>query len=137
MSNREGKHLGTFHAGKKELEVLRSVYVDGKIVTAIDVEGVEKGTKGVILGVKNNGNIEVFWDVKDGFIKDVVYMEGVVVVDGDGCMLRRKIEFFSGGCDGMECKNCGWNYDVATKRKMMIGRGEMKENKNGQLRLVV
>ena len=121
----------------KELEELKARCKKGGRVIAGNVEHIRPGESGTIGEVKDNGNILVFWN--NGIVNDVRYLEDeVYLVAESGCILGRSTAFREGHCEGRQrCETCGWNYEIAEKRKMMIQMGEMKKDKNGVKKLVI
>lgn len=120
-----------------ELEELKKKFRKGGRVIAKSVEHVRTGETGLIGEVKDNGNILVFWN--NGLVNDVRYLrDEVYPVAESGCILGRNMDFKSGKCEGrIRCDKCGWNYEIAEKRKLMINNGKMKQDRFGAKRLVV
>ena len=122
---------------KEKLEDIRKEFSKGCRVMASMVGEVEPGETGVVVEVKDNGDILVFWD--NGYINDVNYMaDEIFRIHEKGCILGKNKEFSNGRCEGRQrCETCGWNFEIAEKRKMMIKIGKMKEDKRGVKRLVI
>ena len=120
-----------------ELKQLRKKFKAGGRVMAGTVEHIRQGETGIVGEVKDNGNILVFWT--NGIVSDVhFFTEEIFPIEEKGCILGRKMDFKSGSCGaGMHCETCGWNYDVAEKRKMMIRRGQMEKGEDGVSKLMV
>lgn len=120
-----------------ELKNLKDKYKVGSRVMAVNVQHIKSGEVGVVGEVKDNGNILIFW--LNGIVSDVQYqVEEIHAIREKGCILGRKTSFMNGKCEGsIYCDVCGWNYEVAERRKMMIRNGLMEKDKRGITKLVV
>ena len=109
---------------KKTYETLCALYDKGTRVEAISVAGVNDGSKGTVLRVRRNGDMEVEFD-RYGTVL-INYPDEVVRVVhmGSGCILKMKHDGVKAECRD-DCKKCGWNPKVDKKRKEAIANGEM------------
>ena len=134
---KEGTHIKAGKISKPELDGMREKFKKGTRVIASRVKDVKTGETGLVGEVKNNGDILVFW--MNGLVNDVRYLEDEVYPIADkGCILGRRNSFENGHCEDMKsCATCGWNYEIAEKRKFMIQHGNMKVDERGIKKLVI
>ena len=130
----EGYRHNKVNMNQDILNVLREVYKSGTVVLADNVEGIERGTKGVTKMVKNTGDIVVNWEsgysstVKHGVETLRIYVEGICILEGTTAW---------GECNRKGCNRCGWNKRVYEKRLKKIHSGGMEKLVDGTVALSV
>lgn len=120
------------HLEKGVLESLRKKYANGTKVEAIRVEGIPRGIRGVVMDVRDNGDLVVGWSTgEEGIVE--YENECVKAVAEGSCLLGHVM----GWCGGEECIECGWNVRVNQARVKRIHNNEMVEDENGVKKLVI
>ena len=122
---------------KEQLVNLKNTYQRGVKVMASEVDDVKFGTMGFVCSVYENGNILVAWE--SGVVGEVKYRKDKIMIAGNAwCTLGRKHGFEEGSCNcGILCSECGWNNEIAEKRKEMIRAGMMVKRTDGTRMLKV
>ena len=110
------------------LALLKEIYKPGTKVSAIKVENIENGTKGVAKYVKDSGNVVVYWE--NGEVTTVEYGEESIRIEIEGnCILESMMAL--GPCDRKKCGECGWFIKNHNKRMKRIFKGDFRESNNG------
>ena len=110
------------------LKVLKSIYKANTVVFAEKVDGVAKGTKGIVKHFQKNGDILVVWE--SGYTSPVEYgRESVRLETKSFCMLEDTDVF--GGCDRKNCGACGWCQKEFGRRINRINNGDFKFSDDG------
>jgi len=116
------------------LRILKDTYPEGSRVEAIRVRDVKIGMRGIVVEVKDNGDIAVVWNDGESSLVEFGNDSIKTLIEGN-CLLKRSM--VTGGCEGTKCKDCGWNDAVAKRRIQKICNGGMKKDARGLERLVV
>lgn len=116
------------------LKTVKEVYKNGTAVLAQNVNGVERGTFGVVQHVSAGGDIAVSWE--NGFSTVVPYGKESVMVSAKGnCLLEGMPGWKE--CNHVGCNKCGWNKTVYRRRVKRAFSGDFMVRSDGVKTLLV